>query len=70
MRISTNIRTGEGETEANAGVSLEAGGNVASSEGLPSTFTSTIFLRVSLYHFEKMLYGTLFLTQKLCIDSP
>ena len=53
MRISTNIRTGEGVTDADTGASL---GAVAKepSEGLPSTVTSTIFLRVSLYHFEKI----------------
>ena len=66
MRISTNIRTGEEDAGAPPG----AEGKVSVSEGMPSTFTSTIFLRVSLYHFEKILYGTLFLTQKLCIDSP
>ena len=70
MRISTNIRTGEEDAGTDAGAPPGAEGKVSVSVGMPSTFTSTIFLRVSLYHFEKILYGTLFLTQKFCIDSP
>lgn len=34
---------------------------VTDSWGEPSTFTSTIFLRVSLYHLSNKLYATLFL---------
>ena len=48
---SGSRRTGEEDAGTDAGAPPGAEGKASVSEGMPSTFTSTIFLRVSLYHF-------------------